>query len=116
MELTNQKTGLSTLSLNEIILLKWLLDECYDIGAYQQYPCCPFALKLLPFDFQTHKNILNSLVEKNALSIKQENEGGWRYLLSRSSINTLSNSFDIFNTASEAKIDHLTYKKMRKAN
>lgn len=113
---TNENKEITPLSLNEIILLKWLLDECYDVGAYQQYPCCTFALKLLPFDFQTHQKTLSSLIEKNALSVKQENQDGWQYLLSRSSINTLSSSFDIFNTNSEAKMVCLTSKKMIKAN
>lgn len=91
------------LSLNETILLKWLLDECQDIGSFQDYPTKNYSLKLLPFNYKDHLDILSSVIEKGLLEMKQT--GGYQYKLRPQAIPLLNNSYDIFNSESRNLTD-----------
>lgn len=97
------------LNLNEIMLLKWLLDECRDIGNNQPYPSSSSSLKLLPFGYSVHIKTLNSLVLKGAVSLSKDNNDKWNYLLAHEAIDTLERNYDIFESSNtnlaELKID-----------
>lgn len=79
---------------NELILIRWLIDEACSITEYQRYPFDIHALRCLPFDFATHMEILESLKSKSLVHISVV-EGVHFFKVSSQAVE-LSSPFDIF--------------------